>query len=378
MSDKTDLRALQLIARRWWLIVVLSVLGATAGLAYGMLAPKWYMATLTVVQSQRTESGAAGFAAKLPFGLDTVSADVQRIQAVLRSNSVADEVIDRFNLRDRYEVEYREQARETLWRHCSTSVDKKAGVVSLSCEDTEPKVSMAIAAYFGDVGNRVLGRVTASSAREERKFLETQVSKARDEVDESSRQLREFQEKYKVIDLPEQSKAVISAMASIQGEMISKQLELSYLSRFSSRTEAGVVQLKQQLDIMQSKLDELETQTRVNTRSAAPAAHGDKQAEFFPEAMNVPGLRFELEQLLRRQKIADTVFFMLTQRFEMAKVDEARDTSTFQILDHPTLPTYKTRPKRMRVLVLSLFAGFALACALILGPPQLRRLMGRR
>ena len=67
-------------------------------------------------------------------------------------------------------------------------------------------------------------------------------------------------------------------------------------------------------------------------------------ANFFPNAMSVPELRFELEQLMREQKIEETVFGLMTQRYEMASVDEARDTSTFQILDHPTLPTYRSRP----------------------------------
>jgi len=56
-------------------------------------------------------------------------------------------------------------------------------------------------AFFGEVGNRVFGRISASSAREERRFLETQVVKARKDVDEASRKLREFQEKHRVIDL---------------------------------------------------------------------------------------------------------------------------------------------------------------------------------
>src|SRR5439155_9657193 len=95
--------------------------------------------------------------------------------------------------------------------------------------------------------------------------------------------------------------------------------------------------------------------------SSTPSA----SASFFPGAMNVPALRFEVEQLMREQKIQETVFLLMTQRYEMAKVDEARDTSTFQILDHPTLPTYRSRPKRLMVMLYGGVAGLALACAWI-------------
>jgi tyrosine-protein kinase Etk/Wzc len=375
MTATRELDPVGLLLRRWRTLALCVFAGVSLTLAYSLVAPKWYEAQLTVVQSQRSqESAASALAAKLPTGIDSISTDVQRIRAVLVSDSVTDAVIDRFNLRDRYETEHVAQARSILWSHCAATVDKKGGVVTLVCEDKDPQTAMAMAAYFGEVGNRVFRRVSASSAHEERQFLETQVVKARHDVDESSRKLREFQEKHKIIDLPEQSKAVISAMATIQGELISKQIELSYLTSFSSRTESSVVQLRQQIGIMEAKLAQLEAERVSTSRSSSDPANGSAAGggDFFPAAMNMPAIRFELEQLLRQQKIHETLFFMMTQRYEMAKVDEARDTSTFQILDHPTLPTYKSRPRRMRVLSLGFIASLVAGCMLVLVPAWLR------
>jgi len=59
------------------------------------------------------------------------------------------------------------------------------------------------------------------------------------------------------------------------------------------------------------------------------------------------------------------------QRLEMAKVNEARDTSAFQILDHAALPTYKSRPKRALVLLFGLLSGIAFGLALAFGPSYL-------
>jgi tyrosine-protein kinase Etk/Wzc len=358
-DSKSDFVAI--LVQRWKVIAIICIVGATAGLLYALFAPRWYQATLTVVPSQRsTDAAAMSLMAKLPNAVDVFTTDVQRIHAVLASNSVADEVIDRFNLRTRYGVNHREEARVALREHCSSSVDRKSGLVSLTCEDQEPKVAEQMASYFGEVGNRAFGRVSASSAREERKFLESQVLKVRTDVDESSRKLREFQERHKVVDLPEQSKATISAMASIQGDLLSKQLELSYLNKFSSSTEANVVQLRQQIAIMEAKLKQLEDAQQEKTRGGA--------SEFFPGAMNVPALRFELEQLIRQQKIQETLFFLMTQRYETAKIDEARDTSTFQILDYPTIPTVHSRPRTKRSMGLGIGAGLFAGCAFVLLP----------
>lgn len=362
------------LLRRWPTLAVFGVLGVAVAAAYAFLAPEWYTATLTVVPSQRSvETAAASLAAKLPGALDLVSTDIQRIQGVLNSTSVADEVIDKFHLQERYGERYREHTRRDLSEHCGATVDRKSGFVSLTCEDKVPEQAKAMAEYFGEVGNRAFGRVMTSSAHEERRFLEAQMVKARHDVDESSRKLREFQEAHKIIDLPEQSKAVISAMASIEGSLISKQIELSYVSSFSARTEASVLQLEKQIAIMESKLEQLEDAQHSVVAAGSGSSMAAGSASFFPGAMNVPELRFELEQLLREQKIQETVFLLMTQRYELAKVDEARDTSTFQILDHPTLPTYRSRPRRMTIVVYGGAAGFALACAWILGPVWWRR-----
>jgi capsule polysaccharide export protein KpsE/RkpR len=234
-----------------------------------------------------------------------------------------------------------------------------------------------MAAYFGEVGNQVFGRISASCAREERRFLEAQVAKARRDVDDASRALREFQEKYKVLDLSEQSKAVISAMASIKGDLLTKQLQLSYLTSFSSRTESGVVQLQQQISILENKLEQLELARRTSgatsTTTPADPSAASLEPDIFPPALNVPELRFEFERLYREQKIQETVFFLLTQRYELARVDEARDTSTFQVLDFPILPTRHARPKRIKSAAVGLLAGAALGGTFILLPVWWRR-----
>lgn len=389
MTESPPLDVLLILARRWRTFALCAAIGVAAAVGYTLIAPKWYAARLTVVPSQKSSNPAMSLMANIP-GAEmlgaSASTDVQRIKAVLSSNSVADEVIAKFNLQERYGTTHMEHARVELAKHCTMSVDRKSGVVSLSCEDQVPEQAMAMATFFGEVGNRVFGRISASSAREERRFLETQVGKARKDVDDSSRKLREFQEKHRIIDLAEQSKAVISAMASIKGELVSKQLQLSYLSSFSSRTEANVVQLQQQIAIMESKLKQLEDSHPAVAVLPSPAAGSAAGAggapvtgtdapnqKFFPDAMRVPELRFELEQLFREQRIHETIFFLMTQRYETAKVDEARDTSTFQILDTPTLPTYRLRPQRKRVVVFGFLGGLALGAILIILPAWWRR-----
>ena len=351
--------------------------GTAAGLGiafvYSVVAPNWYQSTLSVVPATPARGGALSSQLAGAFGgaLDLsdlgINADVERIAAVFESTSVTDAVIRKFNLVKRYNKRYMEQTRRALWSHCWTRIDRKSKIVSLSCEDKEPAFVQQMLEYFGEHGNEVFRRVSTSSASEEVRFLEQRVAEMRKEADESARKTREFEERYKIVDLDSQSKAVVSAMASLRSQAISKELQLSYMNTFSSRDEATAVQLRQQLVVMNAKFRKLEDSNDFDGALRSPhdvlpsvsdnAAPPANMADIFPAAMTVPRLRFELEQLYRDKRIRETDLVLLMQRLEMAKVNEARDTSAFAVLDAPVLPTYKSRPSRSMALGLGLALG---------------------
>lgn len=324
-------------------------------------------------QSKGGLGSLAGLAGSLPIDLPIDvggGSDAERIYAVLRSRTVTDAVIQKFGLIERYDNKYIEATRKELWQHCVEKLDKKPGVVSITCEDKDPAVAQAMAEYVGEFGNIVFRRISASTAGEERRFLEQRVAEAKNDVETASQRVRAFEEKNHLIDLTEQSKALVSAMASLKGELLSKQLELSYLTSFSAGDESTAAQLRRQVAVMDAKMKSLEGAYENDvgpvtrpTADAAKARRAEQSSSLFPQASTVPKLRFEMTELYRQQKIAETVFLVLTQRFEMAKVNEARDTSTFQILDHAALPTHKSRPPRLQIIlagfILGLIAGIA-------------------
>jgi len=367
LRDSVEPSPFELLVPRWKTLLVCTALGLGAGIGYSLVAPEWYEARLAVLPSQDGEnSKLAKFAALgAAAGLSpVVSTEVQRIHAVLTSVSVADAVIAKFDLQQRYGMRSIERTRKRLREHCSTTIELKAGLVVLTCEDRDPQVARDLTAQFGEVGNAVLERITVSTARGERRFLEQMVAKAQEDVNRSSSALREYQERHRVLDLTAQSKAVISAMATLEGDLISKRLQLSYLRGFASPEEPRVRQLSEQITIVERELRRLES-------SNPDDGHGTE--EFFPEALRVPGLRFDLEQLLRAQKIDETVYAMLTQRLAMTRVDEARDTPAFQILDAPTVPTTRSRPLLPQVAALGGAGGLALCVLCLIAPSWWRR-----
>ena len=57
---------------------------------------------------------------------------------------------------------------------------------------------------------------------------------------------------------------------------------------------------------------------------------------------------------------------MLTQQYEMARVQEVKDSPTIQILDYGKVPEKRSKPKRKRIVFLSVFSAMALVVFLVI------------
>lgn len=343
-----------------------------AGAVYALLAPRWYRSVLTVVPAKSQRGGGlssllggdpSGLAAGFLEGAGG-GADGARIAAVLQSISVTDAVIDRFDLKRRYGERYQENARDELWRHCEVKTLPKPQLVQLSCEDKDPRFVQELLSFFAEHGNDTFRRISLGSASEEVRFLDKRVADLRKAADDSAARMRDFQETHRIIDLDTQAKAVVGAMAALNTQRIGKQLELDYARTYSATDEPSLQQLRSQLGVMGERLRSLEEPSGPTAPHAAAPGRGKASAGLFPAALEVPKLRAEFEKLYRDRRVAEATLVFALERLEGAKANEARDVSTFQVLDAPALPTLQSRPMPARLLAAFSVVGVALAIVL--------------
>jgi tyrosine-protein kinase Etk/Wzc len=341
-----------------------------AGLLFAFLAPRWYRSSASVVPVKAQKgSGIAsllsGDLGALAAGLDSSlggGTDSARIAAVLKGTAVSDAVIRKFGLQERYGKSYVETTRDALWRHCDVKIQNKPNLVEMSCEDEDPKFAQAMLAHFVEHGNEVFRRVSLTSATEEVKYLERRVVELRRIADDVAERMRTFQEKHQIVDLESQAKAVVSSVATLNAQKVMKQLELDYARRYAAGDEPSVRQLESQLSVVDEKLLDMEL-PREPTPGKGGAGPRDRRTGLFPAALSVPALRAEYEKLYRDRKVAEATLVFALDRLEGARTSEARDVSTFQVLDPPTLPTKASWPDRPRTMAVALVLGLAAGVA---------------
>jgi capsule polysaccharide export protein KpsE/RkpR len=363
-ADFSFLRSRAVLGR----VAAVTLACAAVGGLYGLLAPKWYRSVLGVVPAKGQKAGGISTLlgsdlSALVSGFDSGGGpgapDVARIAAVLQSVAVSDAVIEKFDLRTRYGETYQENAREALWKHCEVTTQPKPGLVQLSCEDKDPRFVQQLLAYFAEHGNEVFRRISAGSASEEVKFLTARVVELRRQADESAGRMKAFQEKHRIVDLDSQARAVVSSLAELNRQGIAKEMELDYTRRFSAQGEATTRQLEAQLSVVEAKARDLQEPAPGDGQAAEKWDRRRKAASgaMFPPAMAVPSLRAEYEMLLRDRKVAEATLIFGLERLEGAEANQARDVSTFLVLDPPVAATRPSRPRRLVTVMVLVLAG---------------------
>jgi capsule polysaccharide export protein KpsE/RkpR len=197
-------------------------------------------------------------------------------------------------------------------------------------------------------------------------FLEARLAQVKQDLESSEKNFSEFASKNTALDIQEQGKAMIEAGATLEGQMIGMETELQSLKQIYSdgnvrvrATQARVDELRRQLEKLGGKFD----------TEAAPARQQDDQS-LYPSIRRLPLLGVGYADLYRNTKMQEAIFETLTQGYELAKVQEVKETPSVMVIDSPDVPGKKSFPHRSYIVLAGLFFSIFLGAAWILGNDQ--------
>lgn len=298
---------------------------------------------------------------------------------ILKSRSVQDDLITKFNLRKVYHEEKWEDAREKLSDKTDISEDHKSGIISVRVTDHDPVRAAAMAQEYVDALNRVVTHLNTTSAHRERVFLEERLGQVQTDLEAAERDFSQFASKNTALDIKEQGRAMISAGAALEGQMIAAQTELQGLRQIYTDNNVRVRTLEARIAQLRREMQKVggdatppgaanQTQSVAGNgqpsgnEQAAAAQHAGNQSndQLYPSIRQLPILGVTWADLYRRAAVQEKVFETLTQEYELAKVEEAKETPSVKVLDSPNIPEKGFPPRFWFVFVgtiVSLIAG---------------------
>lgn len=286
---------------------------------------------------------------------------------VLQSRSVADELVNKFDLRKVYGVRRYQDARRTLTSRTDVSSDRKSGIITLTITDRDPERAAAMGREYVEALNRVVITLNTSSAHKERVFLEARLGQVQDGLEQAEKEFSQFASKNTTLDVKEQGRAMIGAAAELEGQLIAAETELEGLRQIYTPNNVRVRSVQARVDEYRRQMQRLGGKPlgNVNERSHNEGT-GDQGSDPYPSIRELPLLGVEWSDLYRRTKVQEVVLETLTKQYEMAKVEEARETPSVKVLDSADVPERKSYPPRTIMVILGTGLVFVLSCVWVL------------
>lgn len=347
--------------------------GLLAGTLLAFLLPKRYESVTQLMppdnQSNSGMAMLAALSAKTGGGLAPLAGDLLGVKSsgalfmgILRSRTVQIRLIDRFDLRHVYGTRYEHEARTELSENTAISEDRKSGIISISVTDRDPRRATAIAHAYVEELNQLVAELSTSSAHRERVFLEERLTGVKRDLDQASQDFSQFASKNKTMDLKEEARAMLQGAATIEGELIAAETELKGLQ--ATYTDNNV-----RVRSVQARIAELRRQME---KLGGPASEKvglspESSDSTHPSLRNLPLLGVTYADLYRRMQIQEAVYESLTQQYEFAKVQEAKETPSVKVLDPAAVPEHKSFPPRLLIMFLSAFFALVAASIFVLG-----------
>jgi capsule polysaccharide export protein KpsE/RkpR len=256
--------------------------------------------------------------------------------AILRSRTMSERIIERFDL----QKVYRTSKRDDTVRRLRDAVDVKMGAdgaISVKVDDRS-------ASRAADMANALLAELDRFNrenrsfrARRSRAFLETRVAETDSILRSTEAVLVEYQRKRGSIVLPPEARGAMEGTALIMSQKAQTELELELARQFASPQSEEVARLEARLRELRRQIGDLPT-----TQAGGSAA-------------------------IREQFIQQQVLAFLTAQLEDARLREAMDTPTIQVLDEAAIPDRPIWPRK------SWLAAFGFVVGGLAGAADLER-----
>lgn len=364
--EEIDLRA---TGRTLWerrrLIALVASVGLAASVAVAAIQPSVYTAGATIMpidvaanrlSPEATSGGVGALLSGAGIGRDGTISD--KLVALLRSRSVTDAVLKKHHLlaavigqtpkageeRAALNAAYRQ-----LDRTLVAKPDPLSGLIFVNAAHPSPEVAASLANAFVAELAVFLNDNSLTSTRRKREFLEQKLQNVSRELGRMQADLVTFQEQYNLVSLETQTQSMVQSFMALKNQLMAKEMEADLQAKSVSSNDMELLGLRQEVARLKDSLQEMELGTSEGSLALK----------------DLPRLSARMTRLQRDLATKQKVFDLLTEQLELAKIEEAKEALSFQVIDEAVPPAEPSQPNRPFVVLagalISLFLGMLVA-----------------
>ena len=363
-EDLTFLDILLIITQRKKLIGLVTAICTALALILAFALPQEYTATVIILPPQGNSSVSSMLAGQLS-GMNSAMGGVagsmlgmknvnDMYVSMLKSRSVEDAVIQRYELQAEYKKKYLADTRKALEKHANIDGSTKDGLIRLNFDDRNPNRAAEIANGYVDQFRNLSQHLAITEASQRRVVFENQLEKTKTDLENADEALKQTQLSTGMVQVDGQARAMIDSAAHLRAQIVAKEVQIQAMRSYAGDENPALTEAQTELEGLRAQFNKM-----------VGATGGSADDVFLPKGQ-VPEAGLEYVRRLRDVKYYEAIFDVLAKQLELAKLDEAREGAFIQIVDPAVPPEQKSFPKRGMLAITGLAGGFTFGIMLAL------------
>jgi len=334
------------VARRKRLIAVTTMSAAVLMTAVSFALPNIYKSSTRLLPPQQAQSSASALLSQLgglagDLGGGKSSTDLY--VSMLKSRTIADRLIERFDLEKQFQTDSQEIARLALEKNTQVTAGKD-GLITIEVESKDRKQAAPLANAYVDELIKLTRVLAVTEAAKRRLFFQQQLESAKNGLAAAEIALKSGIDAKGLVSVDSESGAIVETLGRLRAQASAKEIELDSMRAFVTANNPDFVRVQEELLSLRRELARLENGGR-NKRN--------------DDEGSTSGTRAGLEniKLLRDVKYHQMLYELLAKQYEVARIDEAKNSSVIQVLDTAIEPEGKSKPNRLLLIISGVFGG---------------------
>ncbi len=345
-EDQVSLLDLLIVLGRRKTFLIQSTLAVAAlSVIFCLAFPNSYTATASILPPQQNSSlgaallsqmsslGSLGALASGGLGFAGLKNPNDLAIALLKSRSVEEAMVQRFDLKKLYKEKRMSDARKALESHCDIENSLKDGLIRISITDRDPRRASEMTNAYVEEYKKFSATLAVTEASQRRLFFEQQLEQAKNNLGVAEEAMKATEQTTGMIQLDSQAKALIEAVATLRAQIAAKEVQIRGMSLFAAQNNPDLLVAKEQLTELQRQLKQL------------GGSESGADSDLIVPRKKLPEAGLDYIRKLRDVRYNELIFELLAKQFEVAKLDEAREGAVIQVVDSAVPPDRKSFPR---------------------------------
>ncbi len=257
-------------------------------------------------------------------------------ESILLSRRSVEETINKFGLKEAYKVEKMEDAIK-LFRTELILIDKDkpSGTMEIGIFDKDAVKAKDMVQFLIEELNKINTELNIQDAKNHRTFIQERSEIIRGDLKQAEDAMEVYQNKYGIApDIL--VKAVTQSQIQLEIDIKTEEVKLDLLKKILSPNEPEIIAQQNKIEVLKKQLT------------------GIQNSNFGDDALSLkgsPAKVIEYIRLARNIEIQNKMLAFITPILEQAKIEENNKTPSLLILDYPSIPDKKAKPKRLYVIL---------------------------